>query len=95
MLPLLAFCGLLAIVYALYRAYLRWGVGSLWFFGAGVSFLNWTGITSEHLWGPLYSWNFAHHKDWGSPLLFSVFYFVIGLASLRNRRRHFTPRRPV
>jgi hypothetical protein len=104
MVPLLILGGLAAIVYAIYRAYRRWGVCALWFFCAGVSFLNWTGTASEYLWGPLYSWNFAHHKDWGGALIFSVFYFGIGLISLRNRRNgqpprsasgYFTPRRPV
>jgi hypothetical protein len=104
MVPLLILGVLAAIVYAIYRAYRRWGVCALWFFCAGVSFLNWTGTTSEYLLGPLYSWNFAHHKDWGGALIFSVFYFTVALVSLRNRRNgqpprsasgYFTPRRPV
>jgi hypothetical protein len=59
MLLILAVLGLVA--YGIYRATRRWGAAVLWCVAAAISALNASGVIAERLWGPRYSWNFAHH----------------------------------
>jgi hypothetical protein len=68
------------LIYGVYRATRRWGWGALWLLAAGVSALNASGVVSERLWGPRYSWNFAHH-GWDSlPSTLMSFCFYLAMA---------------
>jgi hypothetical protein len=58
--PLLALGIVVSLVYAAYRGARKWGVGVWCFIAAGVNFLGASGVLGEHLWGPQWSWNFAH-----------------------------------
>ncbi len=78
---------LVALPYAMYRATRKWGAAILWFFPASVCFLDSSGILAEHLWGPRWAWNFAHHDSAWGPLVQGLCALSIGLYFLSTRRR--------
>jgi hypothetical protein len=69
--------------WALYRAARKWGVPFLCFLAAGVSLLGASGVLAEYLWGPQWSWNFAHHGRAyaGAALVQGIFWLLLGLYS--------------
>jgi hypothetical protein len=52
---------LVVLIYGIYRGAGRWGLAVLWYVAAAASALDASGVVAERLWGPRYSWNFAHH----------------------------------
>lgn len=87
---LLILAALVMLVYGIYRATCRWGSPVLYYLAAGICALQASGVVAEHLWGPRYSWNFAHHTWDSLPATLFSFCFYIGMAVLL-RNRH-TPR---
>jgi hypothetical protein len=60
---------------------------AVWCVFAAISAINASGIISERLWGPRYSWNFARHS-WGS-LLGTLTFFCLAIAmAFLLRKRH-------
>lgn len=47
--------------YAMYRGARKWGAAFFLFLAAAVGFMGASGVVAERLWGPEWSWNFAHH----------------------------------
>ncbi|HWC99376.1 MAG TPA: hypothetical protein VG456_21605 [Candidatus Sulfopaludibacter sp.] len=95
MVPLLILAALVSIPYALYRAVRKWGMPFLYLTAAAVAFLGCTGVLAESLWGPEWSWNFAHHNRayaW-SALFQAIVFLVLGLIA-RNSRRPSTSETP-
>ena len=88
MIPLLIVAALASAPYGIYRAARKWGVAFLYFLGAGVSFLGSTGVLAEKLWGPQWSWNFAHHgAGYGiQAAIEAAVCLFLGLRSRRERR---------
>ena len=62
MVPLLLLAVPVALIYGVWRAYRRWGAAPIYFVAAAVSFAGASGVLAEALWGPQWSWNFAHHS---------------------------------
>lgn len=62
----------------------------LCYVAAAVSALDASGVVGERLWGPRYSWNFAHHGWDALPATLISLFFSFGMA-LWFRNRH-TPR---
>src|SRR5580693_5339947 len=58
--PLLIVALVFALPYAVYRAMRKWGLAFLYLLVAGICFVGASGVLAEHLWGPQWSWNFAH-----------------------------------
>ena len=76
----LIFAALALPIYGIYRATRRWGLAALWYVAAAASALDASGLVAEHLWGPRYSWNLAHH-GWDSlPATLISFCFSVGMA---------------
>ena len=50
-----------SLVYAIVRATRKWGIRVLYFPAAGIVFPDASGVLSERLFGPSWSWNFASH----------------------------------
>jgi hypothetical protein len=89
MIPLIILGMIVAIPYGVYRALKKWGTSVLWFLAAAVSFLGFTGVVAEKLWGPQWAWNFAHHGlGYAAGALFQGICFLIcGLNEQRKRRQ--------
>ncbi len=77
---------LLLLVYGIYRGAIRWGTAFCWWIAAAVSAVQASGLIAARLWGPLYSWNFAH-LGWDSlPRVLASFGFSAAMALwFRNR----------
>ena len=88
MIALLIVAALLATPYAIYRACRKWGVAFGWFFAAGVACLGWTGVVAEKLFGPYWSWNFAHHSMGWAIVTFveGILFFCFGLRNRLDRQ---------
>ena len=63
MIPLIILGVIVSIPYGVYRAVEKWGISVLWFLAAAVSFLGFTGVVAENLWGPQWAWNLGHHWE--------------------------------
>jgi hypothetical protein len=86
----LMLAALALLIYGIYRATRRWGLAVLWYVAAAASALDASGVVAERLWGPRYSWNFAHHGWDGLPATLLSFYFSVGMALWLSKRH--TPR---
>jgi hypothetical protein len=76
------------LIYGIYRATRRWGLAVLWYAAAAVFALIASGVIAERLWGPRYSWNFAHHRWAELPATLIFLFFYLGMALwFRNRHR--------
>ena len=84
---LLMLAALALAVYAIYRATRGWGAAVLWSLAAAISAINAIGVIAERLWGPRYSWNFAHHGLDSLPGTLISLCFFVGMA-FWFRHRH-------
>ena len=87
----LILAALVLLIYGIYRATRLWGLAVLWYAAAVVSALNASGVVAERLWGPRYSWNFAHHGWDTLPSTLISLFFYVGMALWFRNNRH-TPR---
>jgi hypothetical protein len=88
MIPLIILGVIVAIPYGVYRAVKKWGISVLCFLAADVSFLGFTGVIAEKLWGPQWAWNFAHHgPGYAVGALFQGTCFLIYGLNQRKRRQ--------
>ena len=87
--PLIILGLVVSLVYAAFPATRKWGVSVLCFISAGVSFLAASGVLAEHLWGPRWSWNFAHHGPGYAEgaLVQGVCWLLFGLYCRSSRQR--------
>jgi len=88
MVPLLILTALASIVYAVYRGVKKWGICVLAFLAAAAGFLGASGVLAEKLWGPQWSWNFAHHGPGYvlTALTQGVFWLMLGLRWRASRQ---------
>jgi hypothetical protein len=88
MVLLLILGAIVSLVYGVYRAARRWGIWVLWHVAAAVSFLGASGVVAERLWGPKWSWNFAHHgKEYAvSALVQGLGCVALGIYSRARQR---------
>jgi peptidoglycan biosynthesis protein MviN/MurJ (putative lipid II flippase) len=87
MFPLLFLAMLAGLGYGLWRVVRKWGLAGACMVVSVVSFVAASGVLAEHLWGPQWSWNFAHHGAGyaESTLVQGVVWLAIGLL-LRAKR---------
>jgi len=77
-----------AVGYGFYRACRRWGMRAMFAFTVGICLLDASGVASEHLFGPWWSWNFAHHSaehGWAALVEAGVWAWI-GVTLERRRR---------
>ena len=89
MIPLIILGVIVAIPYGVYRAVKIWDTSVLWFLAAAVSFLGFTGVVAEKLWGPQSAWNLAHHGPGYAvgALIQGICFLILGLNQHRKRRQ--------
>lgn len=86
--PLLILALTAGLPYAVYRATKTWGLAFLWFLAAGICFVGASGVLAEHLWGPQWSWNVAHHGSaYAEGALIQGICFLIFAVWFRSTRR--------
>jgi len=87
--PLLIPGVVVLLVYAASRAAKKWGAAVLWFIPAAINFLGASGVLAEYLWGPRWSWNFAHHGRAYAEgaLVQGICWLVFGLYFRLSRQR--------
>ena len=68
-----------SLAYALYRAVRKWGVRVVMVVAGGVNLLGASGVLAERLFGPRWSWNFAHHGWVYAYCAFAQGVFLLGL----------------
>jgi EamA domain-containing membrane protein RarD len=81
-----------AVGYGFYRACRRWGMIAAYTFTVSVCLLDASGVASEHLFGPQWSWNFAHHSaehGWAALAQAGIWAWI-GV-TLEQRRRSSMP----
>ena len=88
MVPIIMLAALAALGYGLFRLFRKWGLVAVCLLAATVNFIGASGVLAEYLWGPQWSWNFAHHdRGYGLSALFgSVFWLFLGLRFRAQRR---------
>jgi hypothetical protein len=79
---------MVSIPYGVYRAVKKWGISVLWFLATAVSFLGFTGVVAEKLWGPQWALNFAHHgPGYAAGALFQGICFLISGLNCRTSQQ--------
>jgi hypothetical protein len=84
---------LVSIPFGVYRAVGKWGISFLWLLAAAVSFVGFSGVVAEHLFGPQWAWNFAHHGTRYSigALFQGICFLAIGLTCRQRESRQTLP----
>lgn len=76
----------IAAVCGLWWTVRRWGYAALCFAAMIENLVGASGVVSEHVWGPRWSWNFAHHGPGyaAAALLEAAFWLLFGLRLKRT-----------